>query len=109
QGAHRADLLQERASGLGIFGDVGVQAAGQGARIGGQPALGGGLAQADRNQVQGAAHAAPLPARGSRPKVASMPVRAIRGRPMMAVGSSLRMNSISAMPRLSALALPAVS
>src|SRR5690606_15175275 len=102
------DLFQEGARRLGIFGDIGIKAAGQGAGVGGQPALGRGVAQRDRDQVQGAAHAAPC-VRGSRPNEASMPVSAMSGRPMMAVGSLLWIDSMRAMPRLSALALPAVS
>ncbi len=106
-GAHQ---LEEGARRLGVLGDVGVQAAGPGARVGGQPAFRGGLAQPHGDQVQRAAHAgAPGAASGSSPNPASMVVRAISGRPMMAVGSSLWMLSIRAMPRLSALALPAVS
>src|SRR3546814_2889225 len=34
QGAYRADLLQEGARRLGVFGDVGVQAPSQGADVG---------------------------------------------------------------------------
>lgn len=105
-----ADQLQEGAGGLGVLGDIGIQPARQGADLGRQPALRRSFAQADGNQVQRAAHAAaPGAASGSRPKRASMLVSAIRGSPMMAVGSSLWMLSIRAMPRLSALALPAVS
>ena len=43
--------------------------------------------------------------KGFKPKCRSMVHNSIRGRPIMAVGSSERMDSIKAMPRLSALAL----
>ncbi|KAG0770844.1 hypothetical protein G6F22_017034 [Rhizopus arrhizus] len=106
-----ADQLQEGARCLGVLGDVGVQPSGQRAHVGGQPALGRGLSQTDGDQVQGAAaHSeAPGASSGSRPNRVSMRVNSISGSPMMAVGSSLWMLSIRAMPRLSALALPAVS
>ncbi|MNV71361.1 hypothetical protein D3C71_1643740 [compost metagenome] len=127
----RADELQERAGRLGVFGDVGIQPPGQRTDVGGQPALGRGFAQADGDQVQRAVHwrafalascgakcvrvcraahaVAPRASSGSSPNRVSMRVSSISGRPMMAVGSSLWMLSIKAMPKLSALALPAVS
>ncbi len=61
-------------------------------------------AERHRDQVKGATHA-----NGFMPAWRNMAHRAIRGRPIRAVGSSLRMRSIRATPRHSALALPAVS
>ncbi len=116
QRADGADDFQKGARRLGVFGDIGVQPRRQCASLPGSQRSTGASPRADRNQMQlpgrgaGAAHCrVPAWVSGSRPNRASMPVRAISGSPMIAVGSSLRMLSISAMPRLSAFALPAVS
>src|SRR5699024_1717129 len=49
----------------------------------------------------------PVGSKGLIPKKRSMRESSIKGKPIIAVGSSLRKRSIKAMPKLSALALPA--
>src|SRR5690606_3567759 len=106
-----ADQLEEGTRRLGVFSDIGGKPSGQFLDGRGQPGRDGGVPQAYGNQVQGSAgfHAGAPCVMGSIPKERNMRQRAISGSPMMAVGSSLCMACINAMPRPSALALPAVS
>ena len=104
-----SDLLQEGARGFRVFANVVLQRRGAGSHgfgkdIGERGAV--AVAERVRDQVQNAAHAAPI---SGNPAARNMRDNAISGKPTSAVGSSEWIASTSVMPKPSDFALPATS
>ena len=110
QGLGRADLLQIRARGLGVFGDEVLQRAHPLLHVLRDHRRKRAVAQRGRNEKQRAGgHGQRGFYKTLTPCAASISVSAISGSPIRALGSSPRISAMSAMPRPSQRALPAQS